>query len=69
MFNNKYFKKLKRVQNPREFRRISNDGWVLKGLSNEQKKYIKEAYEESLDPRNLIPHEVVKARFSKWLSK
>jgi hypothetical protein len=69
MINNKYFKKLKRVQNPREFRRISNDGWVLKRLSNEQKKYIKEAYEESLDPRNLIPHEVVKARFSKWLSK
>jgi hypothetical protein len=69
MINNKYFKKLKRFENPSEFQRKSNDGWILEGLSDDQKRYIIKAYEESLDERNLIPHEVVKARFSKWLSK
>ena len=38
-------------------------------LTLEQQKDILEAYEESKDEKNLIPHEVVKQRYAKWLTK
>ena len=38
-------------------------------LSPDEKIHISKGYEETLDKKNLIPHEEVKKQFSKWLSK
>ncbi len=38
-------------------------------LSPELQEHINKGYEETLDKKNLIPHDEVKKQFSKWLSK
>ena len=38
-------------------------------LSPDVQAHISTAYEESLDESNLINHDLVKAKFSKWLTK
>ncbi len=38
-------------------------------LSPEEQEHISQGYEETLDKKNLIPHDEVKKQFSKWLSK
>lgn len=69
MNKNKYFRKLKRIETPLAYRMKISDDWILEGLSYEEKIYVIRAYEESRDSKNLIPHETVKAQFSKWLTK
>ena len=66
---NKLIRKLKRIETPLDYRTKITDDWILEGLTNEEKIYVIRAYEESRDPKNLISHEIVKAQFSKWLSK
>jgi hypothetical protein len=38
-------------------------------LSEEQKAQLEESIAHSYDPKNLIPHEVVKKKHAKWFSK
>ena len=38
-------------------------------LSDEQRARLEQSIEESRDPKNQIPHEVVKKKHAKWLSK
>jgi hypothetical protein len=45
----------------------SGNGWD--DLSPEDKAGIERALVESKDPNNWIPHEVVKERFAKWLTR
>ncbi len=44
-----------------------NDLWDE--LSDERKKLLDQAIEESYDPNNWIDHEEVKKKHAKWLSK
>ncbi len=45
----------------------NSNGWD--DLSPEDKAGIERALVESKDPSNWIPHEVVKERFAKWLTR
>ena len=65
----KYLLKLKRIDTRMSYRKKLTKGWILKGLSRKDKIYVINAYKESLNPKNLISHDIVKAQFSKWLSK
>lgn len=40
----------------------------LHTFTEAQRRRVLDAYEESLNPSNLLSHEFVKARFAKWLS-
>ncbi len=42
---------------------------VWQTLTDKQKNHILKSYEDSFDEQNLISHQQVKERFSKWLSK
>ncbi len=47
----------------------SQEGILWNSLTLEQKEELMLSYEESKDPKNLISHEEVVGRFSKWLEK
>ncbi len=47
----------------------SQEGTLWNSLTLEQKEVLMLSYEESKDPINLISHEEVVGRFSKWLEK
>lgn len=49
--------------------RINNDldGGLWNALSEEEKKELLIAYDESFDENNLLSHEQVKLRHEKWL--
>lgn len=44
-----------------------NDDW--NDLTEAQRQRILTAYESSLNPANLISHDVVKQQFTKWLTR
>jgi|GEM_PF-1777739 len=44
------------------------DADSLHTLTEAERKRVLDAYEESLNPDNLLSHQFVKARFAKWLS-
>ena len=43
------------------------EGTLLASLTSEQKNELDLSYDESMDPNNLIDHEVVKLKHKKWL--
>lgn len=51
------------------FYSAKKESTLWNSLSKKEKKELLLSYEESLDEKNLIPLEQVKAKHSKWLSK
>ncbi|MDZ7607708.1 MAG: hypothetical protein U5K79_19460 [Cyclobacteriaceae bacterium] len=50
-------------------RNKQTEGELIKSLSEEQKKELYEAYDESLDESNLIDLEKLRSKHSKWFEK
>jgi len=46
---------------------IDQNGYLWNNLSEDEKKELLTAYEESFDSNNLISHEQVKLQHGKWL--
>ncbi|MBX2969022.1 MAG: hypothetical protein KF803_06605 [Cyclobacteriaceae bacterium] len=57
-----YFELIKRLNS-------NQTGKLWDALSSEEKDELLLSYEESLDPKNLLTHEEVKAQHDKWLGK
>lgn len=57
-----YFELIKRLNG-------NQTGKLWDALSSEEKDELLLSYEESLDPKNLLTHEEVKAQHDKWLGK
>lgn len=57
-----YFELIKRLNS-------NQTGKLWDALSSEEKDELLLSYEESLDPKNLLTHEEVKAQHDKWPGK